>query len=128
VLPTITTRRASTTVELRDGESFAIGGLIKNNTAEAIGGVPLLSDLPILGALFRSSEFTSDRSELMFIVTPRLVSPVKAGLAIPNSNYRTPTRSEFMLEGQLEGREPDAPPSAPVVPETLMNLTSEPSS
>ena len=125
VLPTITTRRASTTVELRDGESFAIGGLIKNNTAEAIGGVPLLSDLPILGALFRSSEFTSDRSELMFIVTPRLVSPVRADLAIPNSNYRTPTRSEFMLEGQLEGREPDAPPSAPNTREAPMNLPSE---
>jgi len=106
VLPTITTRRASTTVELRDGESFAIGGLIKNNTAEAVGGVPLLSDLPILGALFRSSEFTSDRSELMFIVTPRLVSPVRGNLNVPTSNYRTPSRSEFLLEGQLEGRAP----------------------
>jgi len=91
---------------LRDGESFAIGGLIKNNTAEAVGGVPLLSDLPILGALFRSSEFTSDRSELMFIVTPRLVSPVRGNLNVPTSNYRTPSRSEFLLEGQLEGRAP----------------------
>jgi pilus assembly protein CpaC len=125
VLPTITTRRASTTVELRDGESFAIGGLIRNNTAESIGGVPLLSDLPILGALFRSSEFASDRSELMFIVTPRLVSPVQTGLAIPNSNYRTPTRSEFMLEGKLEGRDPDVPGQDSDRAETSSNPTRE---
>ena len=125
VLPTITTRRASTTVELRDGESFAIGGLIKNNTAESIGGVPLLSELPILGALFRSSEFTSDRSELMFIVTPRLVSPVRRELAIPNSDYKTPSRSEFMIEGQLEGRNQTKRPADVTPPEAPSSLNQE---
>ena len=72
VLPSITTRRASTTVQLKDGESFAIGGLIKSNITEAIRAFPLLGELPVLGALFRSNAFQTEKSELLFVVTPRL--------------------------------------------------------
>lgn len=104
VLPTISTRRASTTVQLMDGQSFAIGGLIKNNVTEATAGFPVLSELPIIGALFRSSEFISDRSELMFLVTPRLVQPLAKAAALPTDRFIPPTRSEFLLNGQLEGR------------------------
>jgi pilus assembly protein CpaC len=103
VLPTISTRRASTTVQLMDGQSFAIGGLIKNNVTEATAGFPVLSEIPILGALFRSSEFISDRSELMFLVTPRLVQPLAKATELPTDRFVPPSRSEFMLNGQLEG-------------------------
>jgi pilus assembly protein CpaC len=104
VLPTISTRRASTTVQLMDGQSFVIGGLIKNNITESVSGIPLLNEIPILGALFRSSEFISDRSELMFIVTPRLVKPTALAASLPTDKFIEPTRSEFLLEGRLEGR------------------------
>jgi pilus assembly protein CpaC len=104
VLPTITTRRASTTVQLMDGQTFAIGGLIKNNVTETVKAFPMLGEIPILGALFRSSEFIGDRSELMFIVTPRLVKPLATPVALPTDRFVPPTRSEFLLEGRLEGR------------------------
>src|SRR6185369_14160102 len=86
ILPTITTRRASTTVQLRDGESFAIGGLIKSNVTEAVKALPILGELPVLGALFRSSEFQADRSELLFIITPRLVKPLPPNYALPTDS------------------------------------------
>jgi pilus assembly protein CpaC len=105
VLPTIATRRASTTVQLMDGQTFAIGGLIKNNVTETIRAFPVLGELPIIGALFRSSEFISDRSELMFIVTPRLVKPVNTAIITPTDRFVPPTRSEFLIEGRLEGRD-----------------------
>jgi pilus assembly protein CpaC len=118
ILPTITTRRASTTVQLRDGETFAIGGLIKNNVTESIKALPMLGELPVLGALFRSSEFQTDRSELMFIVTPRLVKPLPANYALPTDSYIKPTRAEFLLGGKLEGQssQPAAPPAPQPAP------------
>ena len=80
VLPSITSRRVDTTVQLNDGQSFAIAGLIKNNMTETISRFPGLGEIPVLGALFRSTEFQKDQSELIFVVTPRLVRPmVKAG-------------------------------------------------
>ncbi len=103
VLPSITTRRASTTVQLHDGESFAIGGLIKSNVTEAVKAFPVLGEVPILGALFRSSEFQSDRSELLFIITPRLVKPLPPNYALPTDSYVQPGRGEFFLGGRLEG-------------------------
>ena len=104
VLPTITTRRASTTVQLYDGQSFAIGGLIKDNVTQAVTKFPILGEIPILGALFRSSEYQRDLTELLFIVTPRLVKTLPPGYALPTDNYIDPTRSEFFLEGRQEGR------------------------
>jgi pilus assembly protein CpaC len=83
VLPLITTRRASTTVELYDGQSFAIGGLIKNSQSTSINGLPILGELPVLGALFRSTDFQQDRTELLFVVTPHLVQPLP-----PTTSYR----------------------------------------
>jgi pilus assembly protein CpaC len=104
LLPSITTRRASTTVQLRDGESFAIGGLIKSNVTESIKALPILGELPVLGALFRSNAFQKELSELLFVVTPRLVKPSALPLALPTDNFKQPTRAEFFIEGQLEGR------------------------
>lgn len=104
ILPSFTSRKAETTVQLMDGQSFAIGGLIKNNATTNIKAMPLLGELPVIGALFRSTDFQTDRSELVFVITPRLVKPLPADYRLPTDNYVPPTRSELMLEGRLEGR------------------------
>ncbi len=108
LLPLITTRRASTTVQLGDGQSFAIGGLIKNNTTTNIKAFPILGEIPIIGALFRSSDFQNDRTELVFVVTPRLVKPLPAVGALPTDNYKEPSRTDLFLNGQLEGKRPSS--------------------
>ncbi len=82
IFPLITTRRASTTVQLQDGQSFAIGGLIRHTTVNNVKGVPFLSDLPVLGALFRSTDFQNDRSELLFVITAHLVKPEGEGAGL----------------------------------------------
>jgi pilus assembly protein CpaC len=119
VIPSFTTRRAETTVQLQDGQSFAIAGLIKNNVTETVKRFPILGELPYIGALFRSSEFQSDKTELMFLVTPRLVKAVSQDVALPTDNFTPPTRAEFFLEGKMEGsaaepRRRDVPPNPPV--------------
>ena len=107
ILPAFTTRRATTTVQLQDGQSFAIGGLIRNNVTSNIKRFPLLGEVPVLGALFRSSDFQNDRTELVFIVTPRLAKPLPDTPRLPTDDYREPTRAQFLLNGQHEG--PAAP-------------------
>ncbi len=103
VLPSFTTRRASTTVQLRDGQSFAIAGLIKSNVTESIRRFPILGDIPFLGALFRSTEFQNDKTELLFVITPRLVKPLPPDYALPTDHFITPTPKELFLDGKLEG-------------------------
>ena len=107
VLPSITTRQASTTVQLYDGQSFAIGGLIKNNVAEVISAFPGLANLPVLGALFRSASFKADRSELLIVVTPHIVQPVANKVTLPTDKYIPPTQAEFFVNGNLEGSRPE---------------------
>jgi pilus assembly protein CpaC len=109
LLPSFTTRRATTTVQLFDGQSFAIGGLIKNNVTTSIKAFPGLGEIPVLGALFRSSDFQTDRTELVFIVTPHLVQPLPPDYRLPTDGYIQPSRGEFFLQGKLEGRPPEAP-------------------
>jgi pilus assembly protein CpaC len=104
LLPSFTIRSASTTVQLRDGQSFAIGGLIKNNVKETVRRYPVLGEIPILGALFRSSEFQTDKTELLFVVTPRLVKPLPPDFILPTDSFVEPSRSEFFLGGRMEGR------------------------
>jgi pilus assembly protein CpaC len=115
ILPLITTRRASTTVQLFDGQSFAIGGLIKNNTTANIKGLPLLGEVPVLGALFRSTDFQQDKTELLFVVTPRLVKPLPPNYALPTDNVADPSRAELFLGGRLEGSNPPPQPTAPLI-------------
>ncbi|HWI81812.1 type II and III secretion system protein family protein [Ramlibacter sp.] len=110
ILPSMATRKVDTTVQLADGQSFAVAGLIKNNFTEALNKFPGLGEAPVLGALFRSSEFQSDQTELMFVVTPRLVKPFMAPVALPTDNHVTPSRSDVMLMGTGEGQPlPQAP-------------------
>ncbi len=119
VLPSFTTRRAATTVQLMDGQSFAIGGLIKNNSSANVKAFPILGEIPVLGALFRSTDFQTDRSELVFVVTPRLVKPLPPGMPLPTDGYIEPTRQELFLDGRIEGKPQDkAPVRAPVTPAT----------
>ncbi|MCE4059938.1 type II and III secretion system protein family protein [Pandoraea sputorum] len=82
-IPAITTRRADTTVELGDGESFIIGGLISRTTTAAVDKVPLLGDLPLIGSFFRNLKYNSIEKELVIIVTPHLVKPVSRDVTLP---------------------------------------------
>jgi len=122
VLPSFTVRRASTTVQLSDGQSFAIAGLIKNNVTETVRAFPILGELPIIGALFRSSEFQSDKTELVFVVTPRLVKPLPPNYALPTDSFVEPSRAGFFLGGKMEGQPkegkgPETPPAQPAPPQ-----------
>jgi pilus assembly protein CpaC len=103
VLPAFTTRRTTTTVQLFDGQSFAVGGLIKNNVTTNIKALPFLGEIPVLGALFRSSDFQTDRTELVFIITPHLVKPLDSEIVLPTDAYVAPSRGEFFLQGKMEG-------------------------
>ncbi|MBL4806712.1 MAG: type II and III secretion system protein family protein [Rhodobacteraceae bacterium] len=103
-LVTFKVRRASTTIEMRDGQSFAIAGLLQDDFSDASGQVPWLGDVPILGALFRSAEFQREQTELVIIITPHLVTPTSGNaLAMPTDRMRIPTEAELFLNGQLEG-------------------------
>ncbi len=107
ILPVVTTRRASTTVQLYDGQSFAIGGLIKNNLVTSLKGLPLVSEVPVLGALFRSTDFQEDRTELVFVITAHLVKPLQGpGYDLPTDKVGVPSRAALMLGGRLEGLAP----------------------
>jgi len=84
-VPAFITRRADTTIELGDGESFMIGGLIDRETASNVSKVPLLGDLPILGTFFKQLNYQQNEKELVIIVTPHLVSPLAKGAALPST-------------------------------------------
>ncbi|MYN46390.1 type II and III secretion system protein family protein [Pseudoduganella sp. FT93W] len=113
LLPLITTRRAATTVELYDGQSFAIGGLIRDSQSSGLRGMPVLGDLPVLGTLFRSTDFQQDRTELLFVVTPHLVKPLPASYALPTDGLQAPDRVQLNLQGRLEAAPATAPAPLP---------------
>ena len=112
-IPALTTRRAETTVELGSGQSFMIAGLLQNRNRNSIEKAPFLGDLPILGALFRSTSYQRDETELVIIVTPYLVKPSSRQLALPSDGYRAPTYGQMDLEGQtFTGKSGAATPTA----------------
>jgi len=104
ILPSFSVRRADTTVQLNDGQSFVIAGLIKNNVSQTIKRFPGLGEIPLLGALFRSSEFQKDQTELMFVITPRLVKPLASAPALPTDMHTVPGRAGVYLKGATEGK------------------------
>ena len=106
ILPSMTTRRIDTTVQLGDGQSFVVAGLIKNNMTEALNKFPGLGEVPVMGALFRSTEFQTDQTELMFVVTPRLVKPLTTAVNLPTDNHIVPSRGDVILmgSGEAQGR------------------------
>jgi pilus assembly protein CpaC len=94
-------REAETTVEMRDGQSFAIAGLLQDDFTNSNGQVPWLGDVPVLGALFRSADFQRKQSELVIIITPHLVSPTSGeALALPTDRVKAPTEAELFLFGK----------------------------
>jgi pilus assembly protein CpaC len=99
-IPGITTRRTETSIELSSGQSFAIAGLLQNNNTDTINKVPGLGDLPILGPLFRSTQFQHNESELVIIVTPYLVQPSSGRLALPTDGYAPPTDKDVYVNGR----------------------------
>lgn len=104
-VPSLRVRRADTTVELRNSQSFAIAGLLQNETSNSKSQVPWLGDVPVLGTLFRSSRYKNFETELVIIVTPRLVQPASdiSELATPLDGIKPPTEMEQFLLGHLNG-------------------------
>jgi pilus assembly protein CpaC len=117
VVPGLTTRRAETTVELASGQSFAIAGLLSNNTTHDVHKVPGLSDVPVLGRLFTSDRFKRDESELVIIVTPYVVRPTPGRLAQPNDGYVAPTDGQRLHPGGTWQESPVAGPPSTVAPD-----------
>jgi pilus assembly protein CpaC len=108
-VPSLTTRRAETTVELGSGQSFMIGGLLKNSSGNTTNKAPLLGSLPIIGALFKSNAFNRNETELVIVVTPYLVRPVNANqIALPTDNIRNTGALERVFLDQNERNVPGA--------------------
>jgi len=106
------TRRASTTVELRDGESFAIAGLLSKDFQTTVRQFPLLGSIPVIGALFRSSGFSKGETELLIVVTPHLAQPLKPGqVRLPTDRIGDPKASDVLMDG--EGYHPKPLPPQP---------------
>jgi pilus assembly protein CpaC len=119
-VPALLTRRAETTVELGSGQSFMIAGLMRSTANNSVNKAPFLGDLPILGALFRSTKFQRQETELVVIVTPYLVRPVSHQLATPIDGYRPPNDIERDFLGQtykgVSGNRTPTAVAAPAVP------------
>jgi pilus assembly protein CpaC len=139
-IPGLQTRRAKTTVEIRDGESFALAGLLRKDFQDTIRQVPFLGSIPIIGSLFRSTGFQHEETELVIIVTPHLVRPVPAGaLKVPTDRVGPPNEADLLLNGRTDtGVPPSAapfvqpvappPPPAVVVPVGGAAVTTAPAS
>lgn len=103
-VPIFNVRRATTAIELRDGQSFAIAGLLEDNFTDSVEQFPWLGDIPVLGALFRSMDYARGETELVIIVTVHLVVPVsEEELAFPHDNVRIPNEFELFLLGNTDG-------------------------
>lgn len=101
-VPSVTTRRASTTVELEEGQSFVVAGLLRDNVREIVSKFPYLGDVPVLGALFRSTKFEKNESELIILVTPRFAAPVEANtLSLPTDRYRESSEADQFFSGKI---------------------------
>jgi pilus assembly protein CpaC len=105
-IPSITKREARTVIELRDGQSFAIAGLLQSATSHDIDQVPWLGSVPVLGALFSSKAYQQNETDLVVIVTPHLVAPAAPGqiLATPLDKTLPPNDVDFFLTGRPEVR------------------------
>jgi pilus assembly protein CpaC len=120
VVPGIKVRRAHTTVELRDGESFTVAGLLSDAYKSDIRQYPFLGDLPIIGTLFRSTAYQQDQTELVIVVTPHLVTPKRGPTATPIDSFVPPSDFELFLFGNLRGK------SANLKPEDRALMSADP--
>jgi pilus assembly protein CpaC len=133
-IPGLTTRKAETTVEVASGQSFAIAGMLNNNQSQTVDKYPLLGDVPVLGALFRSNHFQRGETELIVIITPYIVKPSGEQLALPMDGYSPPSESERLVGLRYSSGDPNARPmgGAPVArmadPSTALPIPPVPSS
>jgi pilus assembly protein CpaC len=139
LIPGLRTRRAHTGVELRDGQSFALAGLLDNSETRSISKIPGLGDIPILGNLFKSTQFQKNESELMFIVTAQMVKPVNRDDLPPIPNVENLKKGSLLgidhKPGQIDGptgfslksgdapSQPETPPAAPAKKEVTPAVT-----
>jgi pilus assembly protein CpaC len=114
-IPGIKVRRAKTTVELRDGESFTIAGLLRDDYQNEVRQYPFLGDLPVLGSLFRSSGYQRNQTELVLIVTPHLVTPTRTAQATPGDRFLPPSDMELFLLGAQRGAKSGKTPEEQVL-------------
>jgi pilus assembly protein CpaC len=106
VIPSLTKRSASGTVELADGQTIGLAGLINDNMRSMVTKFPGLGSVPVLGSLFRSQDFVKGETELVILVTPRLARPIDPKrLSLPTDGYREPSDSDFFLKGRLQAPE-----------------------
>ena len=112
IVPTLAKRGAHATVELQEGQTIALAGLISENLREIVTKFPGLGDIPVLGALFRSQQFINDETELVIVVTPRLAKPLRPDqIKLPTDHFVEPSDAEFYLMGRMEGRRRHAAPN-----------------
>jgi len=104
VVPGIKVRRAHTTVELRDGESFTVAGLLSDEYQSDVRQYPFLGDLPIIGSFFRSTGYQQDQTELVIVVTPHLVTPRRGPTATPLDSFVPPSDFELFVFGNQRGK------------------------
>jgi len=106
-VPSLSKRSTATSVELGDGQTIGIAGLINDNMREVVDRLPGLGDLPVLGQLFNSQQFVSGQTELVIFVTPRLARPMAPeDVKLPTDGFVAPNDLEFYLLGRMEGRQP----------------------
>ncbi len=110
VLPAFTSRRVATSVLLADGQSLVIGGLLRNSTTASINAFPFLGELPVIGALFRSTEFIADMTELVVVVRATMVQASDGRPPLPTDTVVPPTRNELFWERRLQGAPPGSAP------------------
>ena len=104
LIPSLTKRSAESTVELADGQTIGIAGLINENLREVITKFPGLGSIPLLGALFRSQEFRKGETELLILVTPHLAKPLTPGqIRLPTDDFVDPGDFGWYLSGQMVG-------------------------
>jgi pilus assembly protein CpaC len=114
LIPGFITRKASTSVELADGQSFAIAGLLSDQVNSAVEKYPLSGDIPVLGVVFRSVQFQRNETELVMIVTPRIVKPCRRARSIcPRTRTSRPTTSRLYMLGALESQREVHPKARP---------------
>ena len=121
-VPGITSRKVNTEVELADGESFMIGGLLDKSTNDTFNKIPFIGDIPIIGKLFQSEQKTKNDTELIVIVTPEIVSPMAAGQPLPALHYTEPF---IPANSNIEMHQPDAKTPANTMPPAPASLPVE---
>jgi pilus assembly protein CpaC len=130
-VPAITTRKIKTEVELVDGQSFVVGGLLDNEETETFQKIPFLGDIPVLGKFFQSMQRTKTNTELIVIVTPEIVAPIGAGSALPELKYPTsflPTNSGIAMhtpDAKTPANTPPTPPATIPVEKLIESMKPE---